>query len=389
MTILFPKSIIDRKDAISQLKLKVGSFEVVIHEDMYRIHSSVDIHPNAFEKCCDIHFEVMFQDATMENIVCDKYSLLSVVSRKHINSDLKSIVRPLIRQNINTIYKDTIEDKKTIFDIMKLKAASALQLSPDVKGTKNLVYFSVGGNTSYSDMLQVCLHAIISRKTSDFDFLFICPPDWANTISTFPELANQTIHFLPINMSSDGVRVALNRMRVFDFDGIDEYQNILYLDTDILVLDDIDGLFTAALPNKLMTAYNEKITMNAHKSFFHGLEFISTETLTLINDNNQQPFNSGQYLFKNSDQMKAHFDNVNWLSRVWSGEYFTDQAFLNVYFCHNLLTEPALQPFTEIYNLTEVNSKPIGNKTLLHFIGKCQEGQAKLDVMNNFITSGY
>jgi hypothetical protein len=96
------------------------------------------------------------------------------------------------------------------------------------------------------------------------------------------------------------------------------------------------------------------------------------------------PFNSGQFLFENSIEMKMHFQNIKNLLKNWSGEYFFEQCFMNYYFCKNNLT-----------NSFDLNEKVLvsdilgdltkkQNKCLIHLIKPVLDAKAKINLINNF-----
>ena len=99
------------------------------------------------------------------------------------------------------------------------------------------------------------------------------------------------------------------------------------------------------------------------------------------------PFNAGQFLFKNSTKMKAHFDNVNWFMQNWPGQYFFEQAFMNHYFCVNAFTDAT--KFDKFVKLIPagIMEAPHKDCTILHFIGPALDGAAKITHLENYLVT--
>ena len=81
--------------------------------------------------------------------------------------------------------------------------------------------------------------------------------------------------------------------------------------------------------------------------------------------------------------MKMHFDNLRWLSEVWPGEYFTDQAFMCTYFCLFGLTLTTLQQYVDLHHIT-LDTEFEKNKVITHFIGNCQNAISKTSAMKQY-----
>lgn len=383
MKILLPKSITSNLSNIQTVTLNVNNYSVPLTPETLAL-GVVGLHDDEFHKATNLVFTIESVTGETSSIVNHKLDFVEKRDQIKAINDIKSKVSWLMRTNINTNYSDTTSDKTTIYNILDFKAAAALNCSNACIGTKNLVYFSVGGNIKYLEMLELCITSIINHKTSNFEFLFICPPSWQAEIVTLPCLQNQPIHFYNVVETIDGVEIAKNRTKIFDFNQIDDYQNIIYLDTDIIVSNDIQPLFDSIISNKLNTAFNTNITDNAHKGLFHSLMFITPARFNTIISTGCKPFNSGQYGIKNTGSMKKHFENLNWLMDVWPGEYFTDQAFMCYYFCMYNLTTETFQQYTELFNISLKNQTPVGDKLLCHFIGHCQEALPKIERMKQY-----
>lgn len=83
--------------------------------------------------------------------------------------------------------------------------------------------------------------------------------------------------------------------------------------------------------------------------------------------------------------MKHHFYNLNWFMKMWPGEYFFEQAFMNHYFCINCLTDNDI--FDKKIRLVSSFDAPNEGEILLHFIGPALNGKAKVNYIEKYLKS--
>lgn len=109
---------------------------------------------------------------------------------------------------------------------------------------KNLVYYSVGYDKKYNDLLEI---SIFSLKTHyDGDILIIT--DYENSIILKQIPIFNDIKFMIINVSNEFDSI-INRMKIYDFYNIFEYDNVLYLDCDTIIIYNLDSIFSKTLSN--------------------------------------------------------------------------------------------------------------------------------------------
>ena len=392
MEIRFNTTIINTIDDITSLTysfIKPGSkydvlFTKEITDKYFEKHvRRFTVHDSIFNECSCINITVNYNDNTVREFTYDNIS--DLIFKQPSPQPVDSWIKRLLRTNTNTVYDDNNTDKTKIFKILKLKFNAAEDLDKSIKGSKNLIYYSVGGDTGFLDTLKLSVTSLLANGGNGFDLLFICPQSWTSNITAMMlELqTNVDYSFHIVDDTDDGIQVALNRFNIFDFSNIDEYSNVMYLDADIIINDDINSLFNVSVNDKLNTAYNENIT-KSWLNLYTSLKWLPAGDPFLSNSLSSVGFNSGQYVFKNTDSMKQHFTNLRWLVSVWPGEYFTDQAFMCTYFTFFGLCVPSLQPFVNLYNFGNKLTQPDSNKTLIHFIGWCQRPEAKLLAMQQY-----
>jgi len=186
----------------------------------------------------------------------------------------------------------------------------------------------------------------------------------------------------------DGVVASQNKVRVFEYENIEEYDKVLFLDCDVICLGDINTILNQNINHDtLYTARNSNLAFWHHKTFHHGFEFLDQSHVNEMQMAKQMPFNAGQFLFRNSDRMRAHFNNVCWFMERWTGEYFFEQSFMCYYFCKSYITDDTiLQNHMSIINTTNVTVYNITENTcLIHFIAPPLDAKTKLKHIELFL----
>lgn len=292
-----------------------------------------------------------------------------------IPSHVKDIIR----------YNNSRKNRYEVLAALDKKFRDSQRVIDEEEGYKNLLYFSLGNNLKYIDLLESCLSSLQDFEIN-YDILFICSLDWKNKIKRTSQVKKFNIKFLIIEDTKDGVEIAKNRLKVFEYENINEYNNILYLDSDILAIRSLQNLFNLNLKKeKLYVAMDERTNLKEHDSIIYGIGGLNKKTHEIFKINDQSPFNSGQFLFKNSSRMKVHFENVCWLAQHWPGMYFTDQVFMCHYFCYyDLCEQETLNKKTKIIDIQFYNDFRINDETIVHFIGKCQNPNAKIEFMKKY-----
>jgi hypothetical protein len=252
-------------------------------------------------------------------------------------------------------------------------------------GNKNLIYYTVYFDTGYVDLMQKSIESILHNSKINFEFLIITDHQTKKIIDNLSFSKDAKIDFLITKTPEDGWEASENKTKIFQYSKINNYKKILFLDCDIICVSDVSKIFDINIKNNtLYTARNENLTFQDHLTIYHGFDFFNLSDIEEIKKNNQMPFNSGQFLFENSIEMKMHFQNIKNLLKNWSGEYFFEQCFMNYYFCKNNLT-----------NSFDLNEKVLvsdilgdltkkQNKCLIHLIKPVLDAKAKINLINNF-----
>lgn len=232
---------------------------------------------------------------------------------------------------------------------------------------KNLIYFVVGGDPSYIQLTRFCIHSLTQFNDlvqDNIDILVICDERYSHVV--LRELPFVKIHICGNNDSP--MKVSMRKLEVFSYPHIHNYNNILYLDSDIVIISSLRRLWSLQLDDDIIYVKKED-SFSWQENYFHGLKLYTDEQIKEFTRDAVVPFNAGQFLFRNSVAMKEHFDNILRLIADWKGDYFFEQSFMNHYFLiNNKYNNSALENYIEFVmnkNTNEIVTKR--EVSILHF----------------------
>ena len=247
---------------------------------------------------------------------------------------------------------------------------------------KNLVYYSVGLNDSYAELLKLSVSKM-DLYNKNQDILIITDKLFYKKNFIDYERNNTYFHFTDYQTPDD---VAFNRLKVFDYN-LTEYENILYIDVDLWINLDLTPIFNMCLDNNKLYAVVEDYRFTNHYRPPFSLGTYTEEDIDFFTKNNIHTFNSGLLMFKNTKNMKNHFQDVLNLRTVFPDGQFTEQPYLNYYFNrHNLVDTNVIVPSKNYYYITDENYNDeldLSNH-FCHFIGNTFSGDIKLTRIKNY-----
>ncbi len=256
-------------------------------------------------------------------------------------------------------------------------------------GKKNLIYFTVFGNADYVKLLEILLKTMNRHSYKKFELLFITDVHTMRMIEKIKELKKYSSHFHLVNGVKDAVDASMQKIKIYEWPNISNYKNILFLDVDVIVIGNLKTIFESKKTrgNVFYSATHDSRN-ELHTSVYHSLAKYTDEQLKNFARKKISVFNAGQFFFRNTDSMKAHFDNINNFISSWRGRYFFEQGFMNHYF--NLLEMADTKSFEKQFCFVSINENQTKNlfgksATVVHFMGNATNGEGKL----NFIKKHY
>jgi predicted O-methyltransferase YrrM len=189
-------------------------------------------------------------------------------------------------------------------------------------------------------------------------------------------LFNEKIKFEINDTYNDTGKACKSRLDLFNLSSITNYNKILYLDTDILIKDDINKVFEVCKKDILYVLEEGEIT--DHRDYW-GKSLFGKE---INNYADQTAFTSGILLFNNCETIKHLFNKIN-EDIATRTHHFHDQPFI-VYnaFKYNLYNNKILKSLV-VNNDYNIHS----DKVIHHFPGGPGIYQHKIDNMTIFLNS--
>ena len=255
----------------------------------------------------------------------------------------------------------------------------------------NLIYCCCFFQEGYIDLLLLLLKSIdMYANLKNTDLLVL-------TSSKFQELIEQRLNLSVykslkfFNIEANSLyQACYSRLRIFEYPDIQNYDKILYVDIDVLCMNDLNQIFVGNLQNKIYVV-EENGSRKWHYFLYTKQEICKLPT---------KSFSSGIILFKNNSILKNFFQKVlnHIINHINAGKIMpssVDQPFFiyNAY-QSDMYDNQWLNKFVSMWsdiNLSEqVNSKNFNDKKLIHFVGTGTGGYAikvqKLTECLDFLT---
>jgi len=253
---------------------------------------------------------------------------------------------------------------------------------------RNLVYFCAFCNSGYGDLIFLLLDSMISKGSFNpdtTDLLLITSPNLINDIvqKTSQLSVSLKINVVTLNIS-DIMNAACSRLLIFNVINLEDYDKLLYLDTDILINSNINKILDLPIDDdKLYVA--AEMTLD---SYFHGKQFYSDPPQV---DLTQDAFSSSVLYFKNSPKIKELFTQIN--KHIYEDTIVNnnkppgclDQPYIvyNAAICNMYDTTLINQYIAGIGGLEEVAEDRV---VIYHFKGSLGDSQNKKQRMEIFIS---
>jgi hypothetical protein len=168
---------------------------------------------------------------------------------------------------------------------------------------KNLIYACVFHNRGYIDLLKLLtdsinLNGLLSDNT---DFLVICDTTFEDDIRARITIDDHKFKIYSMTKGSL-FEAGCARLDIFTYPDIDNYDKILYLDTDILISNDVNPLLNNNIDTDKIYALEEGLISDPyHGKYYWDLKGLDPQTPAFI---------SGILFFRNSSSMKQLFEDI-------------------------------------------------------------------------------
>ncbi len=187
---------------------------------------------------------------------------------------------------------------------------------------KKCIFITVFKNQNYVDLLFMLLESIylFGKLDEHTDILIYTSTEFMEMIKN-SKFNSDKIKFELNDTYNDLYKSCRARLDLFNLNFVNNYQKILYLDTDILIKGPINKVFDLAIDDILYVLAEGQIY---HESNSWGKILFGNE---ILNYSNPTAFTSGILLFKNCANIKFLFDKIN-EDMILRPESFFDQPYI-------------------------------------------------------------
>lgn len=193
-----------------------------------------------------------------------------------------------------------------------------------------LVYYVIGGAPDYAQLLRASVASLRKHHAAvEVDVAVLCDADYARHVHCIDGVR---VLQTPPN-GDDPVSASMRKMQAFRWvPDIRAYDVVLYLDCDTLVLGRLDEVLRGvSAPDKLYTCREEG--PDGHTRGYWSLGRYTQQQLEGMRRDGVGTFNCGQFAFKPTPEMEAHFAAVCRLTEEdVDRRGFWEQAYANHHF---------------------------------------------------------
>lgn len=241
---------------------------------------------------------------------------------------------------------------------------------------KNLIYFTLAHNKNYLQLLQLCVNSLVNTGY-DGDILFIS--NLENDIKNTLNIKNKMLFFDPEESSL--ISASANKLKIFQFPNINEYEKIIFCDLDILWLKSPQDIFDTIKDGHLF--FSEEGIDNRHNMSlcYYSEKLITSEESDYMLSNNIIGLNAGFFGFHIN--MLHVFKNIFFYMKENKDKITgcLEQPFINTYCFRNKIYKTDFSKFVSHRGQDLEKCE----KYVLHFAGGVGNFNIKYQKMIQFL----
>ena len=242
-----------------------------------------------------------------------------------------------------------------------------------------LIYFSVFFDKGYLQLLKYFLVSLkLYSKLESIDLLILTSEDFRIEINKMAKELQLKIFIKTFNYNSM-FEAGAARLHIFEYENIDHYNKILYLDADIIIQGNIMKIFECLIEDKLYAVKENNINTIGNGAFFFDFNKF---------DLNTPAFNDGVLLFKNSANIRRVFEDINNHIDIFNKQdsikpFCLEQPFVVYHFITNNLCD--IEVLTDKVYLAFDTSPPTKDTSIIvsHFLWPIGNYKHKLTRMKS------
>ena len=243
----------------------------------------------------------------------------------------------------------------------------------------NCIFLCVFNQQKYIEMLYLLLESafIYGNLGDDTEILIYTSTQFMKIIKA-SHLFCDKIKFEINDTYTDIDKSCKARLDLFYMESVKRYNKILYLDTDVIIKDDIHKIFSVIEKDILYVVEEGRIDIDINRDYW-GKSLFGNE---INNYDDKTAFISGMLLFNNCDKMKYLFDKIKEDIKLRPHQFHDQPHFVYNAFKYNLYDNKILTRLA-VNNNHNINS----DKVLHHFPGGPGIYEHKIVFMNKFMNA--
>ena len=245
---------------------------------------------------------------------------------------------------------------------------------------RNCIFICVFNQEKYVDMFFLLLESIFiyGNLDNNTDIVVYTCTSFMNTIKQSHLFNNEKIFFEINDSYNDLDSACKSRLDLFNLPSVTNYNKILYLDTDILIKDDINKVVDLVKEDVLYVLEEGEINSDTD---YWGKTLFGEE---INNYDDKTAFTSGIMAFNNCEKIKDLFNKINEdiINRPYNFSCYDQPYIVYNAFKYNLYNNKILKSFV-VNNDSNIHS----DKVIHHFPGGPGVYQHKINAMTNFLNN--
>lgn len=244
----------------------------------------------------------------------------------------------------------------------------------------NCIFVCIFNHSKYIDMFFLLLESIFiyGNLEANTNILVYTSTSFMNKIKQSHLFDDEKIKFEINDTYNDIDKACKSRLDLFNLQSIINYNKILYLDTDIIIKDNLSEVFDACEEDILYVLEEGKIH---DSSDYHGKTLFGDE---INNYEDKTAFSSGVMLFNNCEKIKHLFNKINEdiINRSHLNKFYDQPYIIYNAFKYNLYNNKILKSLV-VNNDNNIHS----DKIIHHFPGGPGVYQHKIYTMTFFLNN--
>jgi hypothetical protein len=250
---------------------------------------------------------------------------------------------------------------------------------------RKLIYFTIGNDLRYLNLLNICIKSLNSFDY-DGDILFITSFEKEIRDNLYFK-SNNKIYFMD-SKSPDILTSSSNKLKIYEFENINNYDQFIYCDTDIIWIESPNILFNLIKEDKIyMSTEYHQTNLMSHK--YWGGALLKSDEIDYIEKNNIIGMNAGSFIFNSNMLNTIKEIDTFFFENSDKVDVCLEQPYINTFLFRNKRYDTSIDKYINNYgnyiSESEFNIFRDNGGVLLHFAAGIGDANYKYNNMIKYI----